>query len=506
MALLHLLVVFILILTLIYWFLTRKFNYWKHQNLPFAPNPIPVFGHLWPVITLKEGLAAFAYRIFKSSSASMVGFYFMQTPAVVVRDPELVKSVLQTNFNSFRNNGFGVDEINDPVMAQNPFFTKDPHKWKVTRARSGSHLSGRKLRYLFVIIQEVCSKMSNYVERKINQNNDGIYECELKDHFLKCTGEIVANSAFGIEGQSFEDNPDQLSFTNVAKNLFEPSVINGIKQALVFYIPDVARLFGIGFLGKRVDNYFRENLKVILKQRKQTSNAPNDFLQFCIETSPENDLDSIVADVLIFYTDVYETSSTALSALFYHLSKNKQVQEELRVHILSVLKTSHSCTVSYESLKNMNYLDQVIFEALRLVTPLSVLMKYCTEDITLKGNDGLTCHLQAGHLVFISTMGLHLDSNYWSDPHIFNPERFSQDNQANRNKYTFLAFGEGPRMCIGMRLGLMLVKLATVSLLTRYSIEHSSKTKLPLELEPTSFLTHFKGGLWGKFKKLDQDS
>lgn len=485
--------------------MTRTFNYFKQQNLPSIPDPIPAFGHVWPVITLKEGLPAFVYRIFKNSSASLMGFYFMQTPAVVVRDPELVKSVLQTNFTSFRNNGFGINKKDDPVMAKNPFFTTDPHEWKITRARSGNHLSGRKLRYLFIIIQEVCFKMSNYVERKIKQNN-GIYECELKDHFIKCTGEVVANAAFAIQGQSFEDNPDRLSFTNVAKTIFEPSVVNGIKQTLVFYLPDIAKLFGISFLAKKTDNYFRENLKAILKQRKEMSNAPNDFLQFCIETSPEDDLDSIVADVIIFYSDVYETSSTALSGLFYHLSKNKEVQEKLRAHILSVLEGSHSCAVTYESLKNMNYLEQVILESTRLITPLSVLMKVCTQEITLKGTDGLTCHLRPGHRIFISAMGLHLDSNDWPKPHVFDPERFSPENQANRNKYTFLTFGEGPRMCIGMRLGLMLVKLAAVSLLTRYSIEPSSKTKLPLELEPTSFITHFKGGLWGKFKKLNQDS
>lgn len=432
----------------------------------------------------------------------MIGFHFIQTPSVIVRDPELVKSVLQTNFPSFRNNGLTLSEKTDPVLTKNPFLATDPHIWKVTRARSGNHLSGKKLGYLFIFVQDVCSKMDAYIDRKIKQSKDGFHECELKDLFVKCTGEIVANAAFAIQGQSFEDNPDRLSFATVAKTIFEPNLFNGIKQALIFYLPDLAQFLGIAFLQKKTDAYFRENLKLILKQRKQTNSTPNDFLQFVIESNPEDDIDSIIADVIIFYGDVYETSSTVMSLLFFHLSQNIKIQNKLREHILTVLKTTNG-VVTYDSLKNMNYLDQVVMETMRLTAPAGVLQKLCTEEITLKGSDGLTCHLEPGHRVFISIFGLHNDSKYWPDSGVFDPERFTPENQADRNKFVFIPFGEGPRMCIGMRLGLMLVKLATVSLITKYSIEHSQKTRLPLEMDPTSILTYYKGGLWAKFKKLN---
>ncbi|XP_058800346.1 cytochrome P450 6j1-like [Phymastichus coffea] len=479
-----------------YKYLKRVHSHWKKQNVPFVPDPIPLFGHMLPTIIVKENIIDFVDRAYKNFNTSMVGFFFMQQPGIILRDPDLVKSVLQTNFSSFNSNVMSLSEKHDPVLAKNPFFTRDPHLWRPRRNKVSNNLTGKKLKLLSVIIQEVCNKMTVFVDRKIQENN-GQYECELKAYFLRYTGEVVANSAFAIEGESFEDNPNKLSFTKVSKTLLQPSFINGLKQALIFYVPMVAEFFGLSFLDKRTDIYMRENIKTILKKRQQAGDAPNDYLKFCSEFNSE--LDDILAEIFNFYIDVYETSSTILANICHCLAQNQEIQAQLRDHITSALKDNEE-TISYDSLKNMNYLDQVVYEGLRQLPPLAVQMKYCNEAISLTGPDGLTCHLEPGNPVFIPVRRLHLDDKYWPNPNVFDPLRFSVENQANNNKYAFLAFGEGPRMCVGMRLGLLLVKHAIATLLLKYSIEPSAKTKVPLEIEPSSLLLSFKGGLWCKFK------
>lgn len=368
---------FALILAAVYWLSTRSYNHWKRQNLPCLPNPIPGFGHILSVVGVRINLPEFAHRAYKSTDASMIGFYFMQSPAVIVRDPELVKSVLTTNFWSFHNNSIQLNEKTDPVMMKNAFFATDPDAWRVLRARVTNHLTGKKLRCLFVITQKVCDEMDSYIDRKIKEN-DGSYECELKKHFIKCTGEIVANAGFGIRGQSFEDNPDRLSFASVAEKLFEPTLLNGLKQTLLVYLPGIAKFFGVGYLPKQADAYFRKNVKLIVEERKRTGSAPDDFLQFSLDFNTENDLDSILADVINFYGDVYETTSLTVSHLCYHLSQNLEVQEKLRKHILSKLEATNG-EVTYESLKSMDYLDQAISESMRLTAPVGALFKLCTE-------------------------------------------------------------------------------------------------------------------------------
>ncbi|XP_023245131.1 cytochrome P450 6k1-like [Copidosoma floridanum] len=409
-------------------FLTKTYDYWKKQNVPSLPNPLPGFGHMWPVISLKNSLMTFAVDVYENSKTSMVGFYFMRKPGLVLCEPELVKNVMVTNFSNFSANGIVLNEKTDPILSKNPFVIADHRRWKVARAHTISNLSSQNLKSLFNIVKDVCQNMNDYVDRKIKENNDS-FESELKDTFARYTSEIVANCAFGMEGHSFEDNPDPLTFIN------------------------------------------------------------------------SEDFDSTISDVLIFYAGLYETSSTVLAILFYHLSQNQEVQRKLRSHIVSIIQANKG-HITFESLKSMNYLDQVISESLRLLPPAFAFRKECTKETTLTGSDGLQCHVRPGTVIMIPLMGLQNDSKYWDKPHVFDPDRFNPENHANHREGAYLPFGDGPRKCVGIRLALMLVKLAVATLLKNFSIQSSTKMKAPLEMEAFFAITHIKGGFWGKFEKL----
>ncbi|XP_058805367.1 cytochrome P450 6k1-like [Phymastichus coffea] len=482
-----------------YWYCKRLHSYWDNQHVPSIANPNVIFGHMLPAIAVKENIAEFVGRAYKSFDSSMVGFYFLRRPGILVRDPEIVKRVLQTDFPSFHANLVTLSERNDPVLVNNPFFVSDHELWKKRRTRISNNLTGKKLKCLFAINQEVCNGLSAFVERKIRENGQ-FYECELKNHFTRCTGEVVANAALAIDGQSFRDQPDRLAFTVIAKSLFEPTFVNGIKQALLFFLPGLANLLGLAFLEKKTDDYMRQTIKAIIKQRQQAGEAPNDYLQFSAEAN-SLDIDGIVGDVVNFYADVYETSSSAMANLFYNLSQNPEIQSKLRDHLASVLRETDG-QVTPESLKSMTYLDQVISESMRVIPAAGTLIKCCTKEITLTGADGVSCHLVPGNPVFIPIIGLHRDEKYWPNPEVFDPDRFSPENQIHINKYAYLPFGEGPRMCVGMRFALMLIKQTTATLITKFAVEHSPKTKVPLEIDPSSFLIAFKAGLWARFKNI----
>lgn len=62
-----------------------------------------------------------------------VGFYKMLEPAVLLRDPELIKDVMIKDWNSFHANDFPINPKHDPLSAINPFFNVG-EAWK--RGRS----------------------------------------------------------------------------------------------------------------------------------------------------------------------------------------------------------------------------------------------------------------------------------------------------------------------------------------------------------------------------------
>mgnify|MGYP003407119407 FL=1 len=56
-----------------------------------------------------------------------------------------------------------------------------------------------------------------------------------------------------------------------------------------------------------------------------------------------------------------------------------------------------------------------------------------------------------GSPIWVNAIGMHYDEKYYSNPYVFNPDHFTQEEIAKRPAFAFLPFGEGPRNCIGMR-------------------------------------------------------
>ena len=77
---------------------------------------------------------------------------------------------------------------------------------------------------------------------------------------------------------------------------------------------------------------------------------------------------------------------------------------------------------------------------------MSGLNRVCNTAYTIPGSSDV---IEPGVMVVVPVYALHHDPRYYPDPHRFDPERFTKEEKAKRNPYTYLPFGEGPRNCIG---------------------------------------------------------
>jgi cytochrome P450 family 6 len=89
-------------------------------------------------------------------------------------------------------------------------------------------------------------------------------------------------------------------------------------------------------------------------------------------------------------------------------------------------------------------------ETLRKYPILPFLERKCCSDYQLPAHTGNgTITLPAGIGVYIPVLALHYDPTYFPAPQKFDPDRFTEENKHSRPNYTYIPFGEGPRMCIG---------------------------------------------------------
>jgi len=89
-------------------------------------------------------------------------------------------------------------------------------------------------------------------------------------------------------------------------------------------------------------------------------------------------------------------------------------------------------------------------ETLRKYPILPFLDRKCCIDYELPAPTGnRTTKLPVGIGVYIPVFGTHYNPNYFPEPEKFDPDRFTEEKKRSRPNYTYLPFGEGPRMCIG---------------------------------------------------------
>ncbi|KOX73615.1 Cytochrome P450 9e2 [Melipona quadrifasciata] len=483
--------------SLLCFYLYLKHNYWKRNGIPTVRGCVPLVGHLLPTITKRMNFIEFirlAYEEHKDHS--MVGMYKGTRPVLIVRDPSLVKIVMQSNFSNFHENGIKVVPEADPLLSKNPFFCYG-ETWSTGRKRLTYAFSNVRLKTLFAAVSGVCKKFEKFLNEQLKTSNK--YEVDLKSLSLRFTGEVVANAGLGIEGYCFEEGPGGSTFYNLVGN----TTAESLGTIILFHYPSINRLLKLSFLPKSVDELFRNVVSENLKIRRNESTPRNDFLQLMIDmekTGEVIDEESVSAHAVSLYLDGTETSSITLNFIGHNLATNPEIQEKLRKEVRSTIEKHGGLT--FEALKDMTYMNQVISESQRLYSPVGFLQKKCTEEFELQGSDGLTYRIKPGTELVISVSGLHGDPRYWDNPDVFDPERFNDERKQTIEKMTYLPFGEGPRICVGMRMALLQIKAGLATLMNNYKLELSPRTQLPLKLSPHYFMSEPVGGNWVYISKL----
>lgn len=358
---------------------------------------------------------------------------------------------------------------------------------------------------MYPLIEDVCHNLSAYIDKE--RRIVGTGGIDTRDLFARYTTDVVSNCIFALDARSLKDENGLIH--SKAKKLFEPNwlllipfMLNELCPALLKFIPRIP------FITKDLEQFFSRLMKDAVNLRRESKIDRADVMQFLLTLQEKKNLDEVqlMANAITFFLDGYETSSVSMSLIIFEIARNKRVQDKLRAEILAAEEEKGPLTM--ESIAELPYLDQVIHEGLRLNAPFGVLTKRCVADCELaltEDGESKMVKIEAGTAVNIPIMSIQRDPANYKDPLEFIPERFDPEEggvKAFKDKGALLMFGDGPRICLGMRFALTQMKAGFVRILKEFEVTVNEKTQVPLMMNPPDFLNVPIGKIWVDFKRL----
>ncbi|XP_031341197.1 cytochrome P450 9e2-like [Photinus pyralis] len=121
----------------------------------------------------------------------------------------------------------------------------------------------------------------------------------------------------------------------------------------------------------------------------------------------------------------------------------------------------------------MNYIENVIFETLRIHLFVSIIDRRCTRNYTIDPQHPgeKPVHLKEGDCVWIPAGAIHHDPKHYRNPQTFDPDRFGK-----KKPFSLMPFGIGPKNCVGSRFAILECKLMLVEILRYFDIVPVKKT------------------------------
>ncbi|GAB4819482.1 hypothetical protein N2152v2_006528 [Parachlorella kessleri] len=506
------------------WFICHGLRLWDRARLykchipqvPFLPMNF-LLGHL---TDLAKTQPCYLYDKWRQQLGGIYAIFLGKAPVVVLTDPKLIRQASVSKFKSFHD--------------RSRFIDADPGKDKRVRslqagllmAKGGYWASVRAaMQPLFhqAALQGYTPLMNAEAERladKLGAAAESGQPLEVHALLKRVTLAVIGQAAFGIpfsldhaDADYAAGLPNVGAAVDLIFRLNRLTTGGGLGGALMRVLPRWMEvpLFRVFFVGGKAGSaleYSRCTLmsaadllmtnalrraeskgeKVTMEQTdwqwwgrdfvdknpyKDTLPAENSVIDMLMrsrnkETGAGLTDMQIGAQCSTVIAGGFETSANTLAFTLHLLAHHPEAQAKL---LAEVDAFGRDKALTLEDLPKFPYLDAVIHESLRLYPPGWIGTRVANEDVVLGDQKGRYLIPQGTH-VHINIFGLHRDPAIWPEPEAFRPERFlNKEEMEGRHSNAWLAFGVGPRMCIGWKFAMQEMELVLIRLFQQYTFK-----------------------------------
>nr|QUF59371.1 cytochrome p450 CYP3044B4 [Brachionus angularis] len=482
-------------------FIIYNFKKWYNMRKHFekcnlkGPKPSPIIGNFFSII--QRGMP-YNDKYLIDTYGKTLGYFEFASPVILTTDPKLLKLILIKDFNNFSNRN-AIEAIQFDPLDRMLSFLKDD-EWKNTRSILSAVFSSGKLKSMSKLMIECSYRLNDHLVKL--EEKDEYFDARKLFGYLSL--DMMCSCCFGFSVDSINDPNNEI--LKHVRNLSIDSLTKDPRLILLILFPKFTnflrerKLFNY-FCPKESTDYLKSLSAEIINRRKNKLEKRDDFIQIMVEheeqiknednlkQKTEQTWDSktsvlkktlsteeIFSQAIMFLFAGYETSSIALNLISYNLATHPECQDLLCQEVDKILEKYGE--ISYDSVQEMNYMNMVIDETLRMYPPALRFDRVAKEDYEYED-----IKIKKGQIISVPIWALHHDEEVYPDPDKFIPERFNDENKKSRDSSAYLPFGSGPRSCIGMRFAFLEIKFTLAAILSKFKFVKCDKTPEKIQID-----------------------
>lgn len=353
-----LIVIILVVCVLFYVYIKWKLSYWSrlgvaHLTPDFLIGNLRGYQTKYKVSTLVQNIYT---KLKGSTTAPIVGMYMFSAPVAIVTDLDFLKNVFVKDFEYFSDRGLYHNERDDPLSANLVFL---PHaQWKPLRAKLSPTFQSARLKAMHPIFQGVAQKFNDYLVDQLISTSMTNFS-QLFDQF---TTSLILQTVYGCEEMCFGHSNNTV--VKMGHAIMNKSKLELVKDLFLIAFPNLSRKLRLKwFSSAEVRNFFINLSRDTIKYREANNISRHDVMGQLMQMrqndkTPLTD-DQVAAQAFIFFFGGYETSSKTLGFVVYELAMNVDIQQKVREEVQRVYE-SNGNTITYDSLQEMTYLQQVV--------------------------------------------------------------------------------------------------------------------------------------------------
>lgn len=422
---------------------------------PFHARPLSRIEIAWIARrNALEIIPALAYRQPIVSGEMLVRWHMLA-------DPGGLKRVLLDNLKNYPKSEI-MRRMLRPAIGES-LFNSEGAGWKWQRQAVAPVFSQRN-------VVALAPAMSATAERACARLAACGGRAELVHEMLTATFDVICDVALAGR-EHFDSRRFGKAIARYFKTAGRPSILDFL--GLPDWIPrpgEWLAALSVRTMHKMVGN-------AIEARRRRTTGIADDLLDRMLaardpESGRQMTPEDLINNMQFFIVAGHETTALAISWALYLLANMPEHQEKARAEATSRL---NGRVAEAEDLDSMPFIAQVLEEAMRLYPPVGLLARNVIDEDELCGR-----RMRPNDTVFLPIWALHRHELWWDAPNRFDPDRFSPTRRAGRDRYQYLPFGAGPRVCVGANFAMMQAQIILATLVQRFRFRPSLPAPRPV--------------------------